>query len=161
MSLTDYSSMEGEIRNAPEPKILPKGKEVKVRIIQVRSGISEKEASNGARWYSPVMDVPDDPMVKEFNTFLWDPLTQDKLSDPKQKARNLDTFKKFIQCFKIDLSKPFDWETDLVGKTGWIITGIQTDDQYGDKNTVSKYVTGPAGAPGKSAAAATDEEPGF
>ena len=54
MSLSDYSSMEQEIRNAPEPKVLPKGSEVKARIISVNTGVSEKQKSYGARWYMPV-----------------------------------------------------------------------------------------------------------
>lgn len=155
MGLTDYSDMEGEIKNAPEPKILPKGKEVKARIVSVRTGVSDK---NGATWYTPVLDIPDDPMVKEFSFFIWDPKDGDKI-DPKQKARNLDQFNKFTKCFGIDLSKPFDWESDLAGKKGWVITGIQSDAQYGDKNTVSKFVTGPAGKPGQAADEDTEDTP--
>ena len=94
MSLSDYSSMEQEIRNAPEPKVLPKGSEVKARIISVNTGVSEKQKSYGARWYMPLFDVPDDPIVKEFNTFIWDPLDHGKI-DPKQAARNADIFNKF------------------------------------------------------------------
>lgn len=147
MGLSDYSSMEQEIRDAPEMKVLPRGREVQARIISVNTGISDK---NGARWYSPLVDVPEDPYVKEFNFFMWDPLDSAKL-DPKQAARNRDQFNRFTKCFKIDLSKPFSWEDDLPGKLGWIITGIQHDDEYGDKNTVSKFVTGPQASPGKAA----------
>lgn len=145
MSLSDYSSMEQEIRNAPEPKVLPKGSEVKARIISVNTGVSEKQKSYGARWYMPLFDVPDDPMVKEFNTFIWDPLDHGKI-DPKQAARNADIFNKFTRCFKIDLSKPFSWTDDLPNKTGWVILGQVDDPQYGLKNTISSYVTGPRNA---------------
>ena len=37
MSLTDYSAIENEIKDAPEPKILEAGTEVQFRIISVRS----------------------------------------------------------------------------------------------------------------------------
>jgi len=147
MGLSDYSSMEQEIRSTPEMKTLPRGAETKVRIVSVNSGISDKDGSQGARWFMPTFDCPDDPYVKEFNTFMWDPLTYNNIADPKKVARSKDQFNRFTKCFKIDLSKPFSWEDDLPGKIGWIIVGVQSDDQYGDKNTVSKFVIGPQGAP--------------
>jgi len=134
--LTDYSDLEKEIKDAPEPKVLPKGSEVKARIIAVRSGISDK---NGATWYQPVFDVPKDPMVIEFNDFIWDLADRDKI-DEKQFARNLNRFRMFALAIGLDFSKPFDWEEDLLGKEGWVILGIQKSDEYGDKNTVSKYL---------------------
>lgn len=138
MSLSDYSDIEKDIANAEEPKILPRGSEVKARIIAVRTGVSDK---NDATWYQPVFDVPDEPMVQEFNAFFWDLADRDKI-DEKQTARNMNAFKNFAKAFGIDYSKPFDWEEDLVGKTGWVIVGVKKSDEYGDQNTVSKYVTG-------------------
>lgn len=136
--VSDYSQLEGAIENAEEPTILPKGSEVKARIIAVRSGISEK---NDCGWKSVVFDVPDQPMVIEFNAFFWD-LDQTKLT-PKQFSRSLYDFKAFAKAFGIDYSRPFDWEADLVGKEGWLIVGVRKSDDYGDQNTVSSYVTGP------------------
>jgi len=135
MSLTDYSDLEQEIKDAPEPKILPVGSEVKARIISVRSGISDK---NDCVWYQPVFDVPDDPLVIEFNTFFWE-LDRDKLTE-KQFARSISDFQKFAKCFDIDYSRPFSWEDDLIGKEGWVILGVKKDDTYGDGNTVKKFI---------------------
>ena len=42
MGLSDYSNMEKEITNAPELKVLEKGREVKARIVSVKTGTSEK-----------------------------------------------------------------------------------------------------------------------
>ncbi len=136
--LTDYSDLENEIKDAPEPKILPRGTEVRARIINVRGGISGK---NDAQWYQPVFDVPGDPMVMEFNDFFWDLKDRDKLN-PKQAQRALHSFQRFAAAFNIDYSRPFSWEDDLVGLEGWVILGVKKDDEYGDKNTVSKYVAG-------------------
>lgn len=136
MALTDYSDLEQEITDAPEPKILPAGTEVEVRIISVRSGISDK---NDCKWYQPVFDVPDDPMVIEFNDFFWE-LDREHL-DPKQFARALNDFRNFAAAIDLDYSRPFSWEDDLTGKTGWAILGVKKDDTYGDGNTVKKYVT--------------------
>lgn len=136
MALTDYSDIEKEILDAPEPKILPAGVEVKARIIAVRGGVSDK---NDAQWYSPVFDVPADPMVTEFNGFFWDLIDRDKLT-AKEYERTKFQFSQFIKAFGIDLSRPFSWEDDLPGKEGWIITGIKKSEEYGDQNTVKKFV---------------------
>ena len=137
--LMDFSSMEKEISDAPAPHILDKGTEAEIRIIGINEGVSEK---NGARWFMPRFDIPKDPMVLEFNTFFFNPLDKAKL-DEKQKQKNTYNFGQFCQCFKVDLSKPFGFE-DLIGKKGWVILGVQKDEQYGDKNNISKYITGPS-----------------
>ena len=137
MALTDYSDFEKEINDTPAPKVLPKGSEVKARIIKVRSGISE---DNGAKWYSPVFDVPKDPSVIEFNDFFWDLADKDKLDD-KQFERGKFKFRTFALAFGIDFSKPFDWEEDLIGKEGWVVLGVRKSDDYGEQNTISKYLS--------------------
>lgn len=138
MSLSDYKDLADEISNAPEPKTLKRGEEVRARVIGVRSGVSDK---NGAKWYQPIFDIPDDPMVNEFNAFFWDLADRDKL-DPKQKARNMHLFKQFATAFSLDYSQPFDWESDLIGLEGWVILGVKKSDEYGEQNTVSKFVSG-------------------
>lgn len=138
MSLTDYSSLEQEIKDAPEPKTLARGAEVRARIVGVRDGISDK---NNAQWYMPTFDVPDDPMVIEFNDFFWDLADRDKL-DPKQGQRALYKFQKFAEAFGLDYSRPFSWTDDLVGLEGWVILGVRKSDEFGEQNTVSKYVAG-------------------
>jgi len=140
MSMVDYSTMEEEIKNAPDPKILKKGTEVLVRIITVRSGISDK---NDAQWYQPVYDVPNMPLVREFNGFFWDLSDKDKLTE-KQAGNAIRDIRDFAKTFKIDLSKPFDWEEDLVSLEGWVEVGFKKDDEYGDGNTVRKYISGPS-----------------
>jgi len=134
--LADYSDMENEIANAPEPKTLPRGSEVKARIINVREGVSEK---NDCQWYQPVFDVPSDPLVNEFNDFFWDLADRDKLDD-KSAARAMTKFKNFATAMGLDYSRPFDWIEDLIGLEGWVILGVKKSDEYGDQNTVSKYV---------------------
>jgi len=138
MALTDYSDLEKEIEDAPEPKILPRGAEVKARIIAVNEGISIK---NDAQWYMPVFDVPSDPLVIEFNDFFWDLNEREQIGE-KQYQRLLNRFGSFVKAFGIDLSKPFDWIDSLINLEGWVILGIQKDDDYGDKNKINKYVIG-------------------
>lgn len=142
MALTDYSSLEKDISTAPEPKVMSRGAEVKARIIAVRSGVSEK---NGCTWYQPVFDIPDEPMAVEFNDFIWDLAEANEKLEPKQVARNMNRFKNFAAAFGLDYSRPFDWEEDLLGLEGWMILGFKKDDEFGDKNTVAKYVAGKHG----------------
>lgn len=139
MSLVDYTDLESDIAEAPEPKILPRGSEVKARIIAVRGGVSEK---NRCQWYQPVFDVPDDPMVIEFNAFFWDLADARGKIDEKQFQRSLNTFKNFAAAFGIDYSRPFSWADDLLGLEGWVILGVKKDDEYGDSNTIKKYIVG-------------------
>jgi len=138
MGLVDYSDIKDDIEGAQDQKILPAGTEVKARIIAVRSGISEK---NDCEWYNVRFDIPNEPLAREFTTFFWDPLSREKL-DPKQAARNNYQLKQFFSCFSVDISRKFSWEDDLPGLTGWVILGVNRDSNYGDQNTVSKFVVG-------------------
>ena len=138
--LNDYSSIEKEIDEAPEPITLPKGSEVKARIIAVRTGVSDK---NDATWYSPVFDVPKEPLAKEFNDFFWDLADRNKLDggvEGKQSLAAIRKFRNFAQAFGIDYSRPFSWEDGLIGLEGWIVLGVRTSDEYGAQNVVSKYL---------------------
>jgi len=144
MSLTDYSEIEKEIREAPEPQILPKDTEVKARIVAVNSGVSD---TNNAKWYSVVFDVPDEPLCPMFSDFFWDLVDRDKLTE-KQYVASLHQFKSFAEAFGIDYSRPFSWEDDLPGLEGWMILKVvrDKDGQYPDKNGVKKYIAGPSTA---------------
>jgi hypothetical protein len=137
MAIIDYSDMAEDIQNSQDPIILPKGSEVKVRIIQVRTGTSEKTDQD---YFSPVFEVLGDgnEMVKELSDFHWI-LDPEKL-DKKTFERSKNQFRKFATCFGLDLSRPFDVEDDLIGLEGWIIVGVKKSDEYGDQNTVSSYV---------------------
>jgi len=132
--LSDYTDLEKQIKEAPEPKVLPRGTEVKARIISINEGVSDK---NDCDWHMPTFDVPADPMVIEFNDFFWE-LDQTKL-EPKQFQRALYKFQRFATSFGINFSRPFSWD-DLIGNEGWLIVGIQKDEEYGDKNRPTKYV---------------------
>ena len=151
MSLTDYSKLEVEIKNAPEPTVLKKGTEVKARIIAVRTGVTEKEDSDyyGISYFSVVFDTPDEPLAKEFSDFFWDLSDLENLKNVSEKAAAgaLRHFRSFAEAFGIDYSRPFNIEDDLPGKEGWLIVGIKKSDEYGDQNTVQKYLaSGGAGS---------------
>ena len=135
MNLLDLTGLQGEIEDAPEPTVAKAGTEQKLRIISVREG----EAGEGnCPYFSPVYEVVDAPMVKEFNDFFWVP-EKDKLSE-KQYQRALYAIKVFTKCFEIDISRPIDYEDDLPGHVGWVIVGTRKSDEYGEQNTVRRYI---------------------
>ena len=146
--LTDYSKMEKEIANVPEPTTLKKGIEVKARIISVRVGVVDKEESDydGISYFSVAYEAVDEPAAKEFNDFFWNLVDRDKLADISEKAMlsAIRKFSKFADAFGLDYSRPFDLEDDLPGKIGWVIVGTKKSEEYGDQNTVQKYLL-PAG----------------
>jgi hypothetical protein len=148
MALTDYSSMEGEIKNAPDPTAIKAGVEVKARIIGVRTGTVEKEGDyTGFEYFSVSYDAPDEPTAAEFSDFFWDLSNRDRMSE-KDFLRALRKFRSFAEAFGIDYSKPFDLEDDLPGKVGWLITGKpKVSEEYGAQTTVSKYLSPRMGAP--------------
>jgi len=141
MALTDYSSMEKEIDEVPEPTIIKKGTEIKARIIGVRTGVVDKEDSAyyGISYFTVSFDAPDEPLAKEFNDFFWDLVDRAKLSE-KDALRSMRKFRTFAEAFGLDYSRPFDLEDDLPGKVGWLIVGVKTSDEYGPQNTVQKYL---------------------
>ena len=155
MALTDYSKMEKDIANVPEPTTLKKGTEVKARIITVRTGVTEKEGSDyyGLSYFSVTFDTPDEPLAKEFNDFFWDLVDVDKLKAISEKTAlgAMRHFRSFADAFGLDFSRPFDLEEDLPGKEGWLIVGIKKSEEYGDQNTVQKYLA--AGGAGSRPAA--------
>ena len=51
MSMTDYSSLEKEIKDAPEPVVLKKGTEVKARIIAVGCACKRGQHAGQAKQY--------------------------------------------------------------------------------------------------------------
>lgn len=134
MSLSDYSALEQRIANAPEPVVLPKGTEVKARIVNVRTGIDKNEL----RYFMPIFDVPDEELVKEFSHYFTDLVDIEKLTI-KQGNAALRQFKLFAEAFGIDYSKPFDFE-EFISLEGWVIVGVQKTDDYGEQNTVNRFI---------------------
>lgn len=164
MALTDYSSMEKDIENVPEPAVLKKGTEVRARIIGVRTGVVEKAESDydGISYFSVSFDAPDEPLAKEFSDFFWDLIDRDKIAQVSEKTllAAMRKFRNFADAFGLDYSRPFDLEDDLPGKEGWLIVGVKKSDDYGEQNTVSKYLAPSAGnANGPSPGARADGAP--
>ena len=137
-SMMDLTDLQDEIENAEEPTIAETGEEHHLRIISVGTGTSKSDEGKDRKWFSPVFEVIGAPMVKEFNTFFWQPDKENLTA--KQYERALYSIQVFAASFDIDLSRPIDFNDDLPGKVGWAILGSKKDDEYGEKNTIRKFV---------------------
>lgn len=130
--LLDLASM--DLENAPEPSVLDAGTEAKLRIMEVRKG----EDKNGHDYILPRFEVVDEPTAMDFTQFMYVP---DKdWMDEKRLIRAKDSLRKFLLAFEVDLSMKIDLENDLDGREGWAILGVSRDDEYGDKNTIRKFI---------------------
>lgn len=134
MSMLDLTQMQDEIEDSQEPTVADSGTEAKLRIVGVNSDYDK----NDNEYFMPLFEVTDAPMVKEFSDFFHVP-NRDKLT-PKQYARSLNKIKNFTKAFGIDISRPIDYEDDLPGHTGWAILGARKDDEYGEQNTIRRYI---------------------
>jgi len=136
MSMLDLTNIKDEIENAEEPKVLDAGEEYELRIIAVNTGTDK----NDRDYFMPVFEVPSEPMAKEFTDFFTIP-DRNKMAE-KDYKRAIYKIKTFAQAFDLDLSRPIDYEDDLIGLTGWAILGVRKDDTYGEQNTIRKYIAG-------------------
>jgi len=124
-----------DIESTPEPTIIPAGEEVKARVVSCRQG----EDKNGFPYIMPQFESMEHPTAKEFSDFLGLPNPgRTEKENFRCKRKLLD----FFQAFGFDFSKPFSAEDDLPGLTGWVIVGVKASEEYGDQNTVRKYVKG-------------------
>lgn len=139
MSMLDLTDQMDDIESAEEPTIAEAGEEYKIRIIGCRNGERvDKTTGNEIKYFAPMFEVVDAPMVKEFSGFQ--DIPNKKAMTEKQYERSLYGIKVFAKCFGIDLSRPVDYEDDLPGLEGWAILGNKTSDTYGEQNTIRKYI---------------------
>ena len=139
MSLLDLTNQMDEIEGAEEPTVAETGEEYKLRIIGCREGDRvDKNTGNKIKYFAPLFEIVDAPMVKEFSGFQ-DVPNKEAMTE-KQYKRSLYGIKIFAKCFGIDLARPIDYEDDLPGFEGWAILGSKTSDDYGEQNTIRKYI---------------------
>jgi len=139
MSMLDLTEQMDDIEGAEEPTVAEAGEEYKLRIIGCREGERvDKNTGNDLKYFSPLFEIADAPMVKEFSGFFDIP-NKGNMTE-KQYKRSLYAIKVFAKAFDLDLARPIDYEDDLPGLEGWAILGTKTDDTYGEQNTIRKYI---------------------
>ena len=129
-SFVDLSSM--GIDDVPEVYIMPSGSEVEARVVSAM----KKRDKNGTLFIMPFFDVPAEPDVAEF--FKYIPLPTEGESEKENNNRKR-TLKLFGECFSIDWSQGFEIE-EIIGRTGWVLLGVSSSEEYGEQNTVKKFI---------------------
>lgn len=133
MSIYDPSAW--NLDDVVETTVIPDGTEIEARIISVKVGVRK----NGVEYYNIRFDFPSEPYARDMTDFL--DLPTSSLS-PKVLNAVRNKMSTFFDAFGIDRTTPFDPAEDFPGLTGFVIVGVKTSEEYGDQNTVRKYVRG-------------------
>ena len=115
-----------------EPKAVPEG-EYQLRIINAEIKASQK---TGGNYLNVTMEIIDDAEAKNINHIMMFPTPAD---DKKKTNSRLFAIQNFLKAFDADISGSLDAK-DLIGNTGWAILRVEEDQEYGERNTVRKFV---------------------
>lgn len=119
--------------------------EFKLQILKAeyRSGT----AASGNEW-SGILLTLDIPDVMEANIFShMQFIPNEETQDGKQFERAKADFDKFKRALGFGPSDAFTID-QLQGREPWGYLTIQSDDEYGDRNKVSRWIAGPSAAAG-------------
>ena len=123
-----------DINDAVEPTAVAGDQEYKIRIVDCRKDYDK----NDKPYLLPRFEIPGEPTAKDFTRFLRLPHAG---QSPKEMNNTKWTLKNFGECFDVDLSQLND-PTELIGAEGWAILGLEESDQWGQQNTVKKFLAG-------------------
>lgn len=105
--------------------------------LRILGGVIDKD-KNGNPYFLPRFEVIDGPPnCKDFTDFIRLPYEG---MGAKEKARADWRLHSFKVAFGIEEGMKISLEDDLPGLTGWAILNVREDPQYGEQNTISKYV---------------------
>lgn len=119
--------------DAQEPYALKDGTEARLRILEV----THHERDDKTEYLNVRLEVPDEPYSKEIAHFLNIPTPGLDAKRSNQARSDMD---KFLHCFNIDRTRPFNPSEDWVGEEGWAILGIRRTDAYGEQNKINKFI---------------------
>jgi hypothetical protein len=106
--------------------------------IAIVGGVIDKD-KNGHPYFLPRFEVVDGPPnVKDFTDFIR--LPYEGMTE-KEKARADWRLYCFKAAFGLPQTGKINLQEDALGLRGWAILGVKEDPQYGEQNTISKYVT--------------------
>jgi len=117
-----------DVGDAQEPITVAADTEAKLRIV---SG----KLSQNKDYLVPRFEIVDEPLAKEFTHPIQ--LPHGEMSD-KELNRAKWNMKVFLDTF--ELPSQFSPEDDLPGAEGWAILGLQESDDYGEQNTIKKFL---------------------
>jgi len=127
------------LNDVVEPTTVPAGEEYQIRVIDMKTDENGDLPinKNGNRYLMPMFEIPGEVGAKNFNHYIGLPN-----EDMDAKAANEAKYRlqQFLKCFGFDPSSPPDDPEDLVGAEGYAILGIKEDPNYGDQNTIKRFI---------------------
>lgn len=132
--------------NVEEPKLMPTGEEVLLRILRAEPYVSQKSGRGGLL---VTFGHATDPGYALVRTYFPNPLPNDD-NDPAvaesnyqvllKRKRLFSTFNIPTEARQLDLTDPT--ANELVGCTGRVILDIEQDPngEYPDKNTIKRFI---------------------
>lgn len=121
-----------KLDDIPELRILPAGSEVKLRILDVKLEPDTK----GNLMLKLHTDIPGELMTKDVYWHCHFPKADMSEGRIFILKKELNSF-----CAAFEIDKEADNDTsDWLGKEGWAILGVESDEKYGDKNTVTRWM---------------------
>ena len=122
-----------------EPTTVSAGEEYRIRIIDIKTDDNGELPvnKNGNRYLMPLFEIPEEVGAMNFSHYLGMPSADmDAKSSNEAKYR----VQQFLKCFGFDPDSPPDDPEELVGAEGYAILGLKNDPQYGDQNTIRRFI---------------------
>ncbi len=118
-----------------KPDVLEAPGEHKMRV----EAAEQVTSKNGNLYLNLRMSFVDNDDAEQVYRIMMIPDDQD--ADEKKVKRWKKDFIAFFAAFDIEFSGSLDLDS-VVGQEGWCIIGLENDEEYGDRNTVKKFVKG-------------------
>lgn len=126
-----------DVDDAVEPMVVDAG-EYKLQIATASVGVVGEGKKNAGKPYLKVLfEILNEPTAKMVGDVMMFPHAD---MEPKALNQAKLGLKKFYEAFGIagGATSP----DSMRGLEGWAFLGVQHDEQYGDKNTVKRYIAG-------------------
>lgn len=123
------SFLDMDFNDVVEPRAVEADAEYKVRIMDMKEGVNKK----GGKYIMVFFDILDEVGAKTLSHYMGLP---ESSMDAKQLNNTKYRIKQFLDCFDID---PKTDTEDWVGAEGWVILGVQDNEQYGEQNFIKCF----------------------
>ena len=122
------------LADVPELTTVPAGTEVEVQIGSLEQG----ESKTGNPMLTCRLTILNEENVGSIFNYLTLPVEDDDENTRNAKLRRL---KRFCDSFGIDYASGIDLEA-AVGKTSWAVVGEDSSEEFGNRNTIKRFVAG-------------------
>ena len=129
MSIVDLA---GGVADAVEPTVMNADEEYQIRIISCDVKLNK----NDEPYMLPRFEVCNEPLAKEITKYF--PVPFNGMDEKKLNNAKL-SLSRFFKAFGYEPGDSFDSE-ELIGLEGWVILGVEEDDQYGTSNYIKRFL---------------------